>query len=339
MQQRLLEVLAEVEPSALYPAALCALADLKEVCCCSVLSSSACTASAGDWQARRCLRRLDVLDPAAGTPCMLSKYMLPLLALLLPPQVAAQDALDAARDSGDAAQLARLLQRRLGDSQELFERAIRLASGGRPATGATNGSIADSEGKAAQEGDGTADGRVYVALRIDDAGGCATVALCLNEPQPQPQPPPPPGQQQQESASNGTLAVAAAAGSRCERSLPGEPGWMWYCHSYLAAYLARRAQFLGSCGEQHWDAAMDTFASALQAASCGAAVLARYRFSPSTGVHHAIAFYCPPGASLAIGAPSPLPARLVLVPALVAISSGDSVTDAVAATPPPSTCR
>ena len=33
------------------------------------------------------------------------------------------------------------------------------------------------------------------------------------------------------------------------------------------------------------------------------------------------------------------PARLVLVPALVAISSGDSVTDAVAATPPPSTCR
>jgi hypothetical protein len=82
-----------------------------------------------------------------------------------------------------------------------------------------------------------------------------------------------------QAGSNG----ANSAGGEAKVALPEQAGWQWYVYSYLAAFLARRVEFLASCGEQHWAAAVDMYLAALHVAAAGGAVLARYRFSPATG--------------------------------------------------------
>ncbi|KAL4859226.1 Acyl-coenzyme A oxidase [Chlorella vulgaris] len=211
VQLRLLEVLLEVEPSALYPAALCALADLKEV--------------------------------------------------------AAQDQLDAARDSGDAAQLAHLLKRRPGDAQDLFERAIRLA-GGTIGSAAPLAAAAAAAAAAAETVDGSA-----IAGSDAAQGGTMGEAAQL------------PHEECITASAAVSQAAASSAGELCSRGSDSEGCRQWYVYSYLASFLARRAAFLASCSGMGWEqqeAARQTYVAALEAASHGAAVLATYRFCPAT---------------------------------------------------------
>ena len=81
-----------------------------------------------------------------------------LLPLLPPPlQVEGQEALDAALECGDAAEVARLLRRTEGDAQPLFERAIQLACGGGNGGGGNGGS--GTGGGAGSGGGSNATGR------------------------------------------------------------------------------------------------------------------------------------------------------------------------------------
>ena len=186
-----------------------------------------------------------------------------------------QDELDAARDSGDATEVARLLQRHPGDAQDLFGRAIRLAAAAGAAPNGGNGA-----GGSATAGEGS-------AAATD---GSAVPA------------------QQQLGAANGHEAAAPADGSPSNGGDSEAVGVQWYPYSYLAAFLARRAEFLASCaaalaapqqpeqqqGEQqeqpeqqqgpYMQQAVATYLEALVAAARGGAVLARYRFQPATGV-------------------------------------------------------
>ena len=107
-------------------------------------------------------------------------------------------------------------------------------------------------------------------------------------------------QEKPEAATEAATGTAATSSSGA--------GHQWYVFSYLAASLAWRGEFLASCAgafeaadgwgqaqeqveqaeqqqlqQPSWEQAVATSLEGLQAASRGAAVLRRYRFSPSTG--------------------------------------------------------
>jgi hypothetical protein len=208
-------------------------------------------------------------------------------------QVAAQDALEAARDSGDAAELARLLRRTSGDAQALFESAIQLAAGGgsggedsvEPAAEQVEPSATAEPAAAVEAAAGGSQGQQAVWQANGTGAGPSAAAP----------------QEQSEAATEAANGTEAAG---------SEAGHQWYVYSYLSASLAWRSEFLASCagafgaaggpgqaqeqgeqGEQqhlqqqqpYWEQAVATYLEGLQAASRGAAVLRRYRFSPSTG--------------------------------------------------------
>lgn len=141
VQRRLLEVLLREQPAALYPAAMCTLADLLEV--------------------------------------------------------SVQDALDAALERGDAAEVSRLLARQPGDAQDLFERALALAQ--------------SSSAAAAP---------VSAAAPAGAADAAAPTAL-----EPAPQQPQEQQQQQggapQSAACNGGLAAAVQQAAGAAAAVPG----------------------------------------------------------------------------------------------------------------------
>lgn len=70
--------------------------------------------------------------------------------------------------------------------------------------------------------------------------------------------------------------------------LPTTPGWQWYPYSYLGGFLLRRGGFLmrgasqlPAVREVYAARALCTLRQALQCFAAGAAVLARYHFSPT----------------------------------------------------------
>ncbi|GAB4822004.1 hypothetical protein N2152v2_009050 [Parachlorella kessleri] len=72
------------------------------------------------------------------------------------------------------------------------------------------------------------------------------------------------------------------------RLLAGDPGWQWYPYSYLGGFLARRAEFLDkcassfpSCSQEYTQMALSSLRDALHAVATGSAVLAKYRFNPA----------------------------------------------------------
>eukprot|EP00887_Chlorella_sp_A99_P006571 scaffold3.g6571.t1 len=203
VQWRLLSLLAEEAPGALYPAALCALADLLEV--------------------------------------------------------EKQDALDEALGSGSGAELGRLLARAPGDSQDLFELAIRMAAGEAAIAdeAAADGAVATTPGEAAEEGPpaAAANGSAAVPAGVLPPGAVATEPSC----------------------SAGAAASFPAA------------GWQFYPYSYLSGYQHRRAEFMAKATAALPPAAAAYAAGAdaalragLAAAAAGAEVLGRYRFVPAT---------------------------------------------------------
>ena len=229
-------------------------------------------------------------------------------------QVWAQDELDTARDRGDAAAVAALLQRREGDAQDLFERAIRLAAascgsaagagqaaaaGEQPATAVAR-QQADSAGTGAANGSAAAQQQQQQQQQADGDGCQAAAGNGVPQP---------------DNGSGMPAAAAENGGASSSEGSSSSVGKQWYVISYIAAFLARRAEFLASCadaglaadvpeaqqgqpqqadGQQqrqeeeqgehpYWRQAVATYAEALQWAGRGGAVLAQYRFQPATG--------------------------------------------------------
>ena len=169
---------------------------------------------------------------------------LPPCALLPLQQVEAQDQLETARDAGDAAVVARLLQRRPGDPLDLFEQAIALAccaggggSGGHGESGVQNG------GGILENGDSKLTAAAHAA-----GGGHVAAEPAANREAAQLLGAPTNGAASALPAANGGSAAAAAnGGGGSTSSGEGDPGLQWYVYSCVAAYLARRAEFLASC--------------------------------------------------------------------------------------------
>lgn len=230
--------------------------------------------------------------------------------------MAQQDALDAAQDSGDEAELARLLQRQPGDAQELFERAIRLAgseggsSGGAGATAASGTGLANAGSSMEDGSSGTRNGAAAVVPAASAAAGidglqpaaAAWDAVHENREQQHAQPP------SREPGGPGSASLATTGGATSGES----SGWQWYVFSYQAAWLARRAAFLASCADAgitagsessgpagYWEQAVATYTQALEVAGRGGAVLRRYRFAPATGEGQAQRSHCQTRASSA----------------------------------------
>ncbi len=227
--------------------------------------------------------------------------------------MAQQDALDAARDSGDAAELARLLQRQPGDAQELFERAIRLAgseggsSGGGGVTAASGTGLGNAGSSMENGSSSTLNGATAVVPAASAAAGtdglqpaaAAWDAVHENREQQHAQPP---------AGGPGSASLATTGGAASGDSF----GWQWYVYSYQAAWLARRAAFLASCADAritpgsessgpagYWEQAVATYTQALEVAGRGGAVLRRYRFAPATGEGQAQRSNCQTRASSA----------------------------------------
>lgn len=227
-----------------------------------------------------------------------------------------QDKLDAARDAGNAPEVAWLLQRTRDDAYALFERALQLAAScGSASTAADAAEGLQQAGAVSSPADGPAPQQLAAATN-----GCEAALPAAGG-----------------TSSNGGLPAAAAPSSSCNGIASGNGngnsgasssgngngsgggGWQWYVYSYMAAFLARRAAFLASCAdallvpgpqqraqqkseaqleaqqqqqqeEQKQEAqphpyslqAAATYGEALQWAGAGGRVLARYRFQPAS---------------------------------------------------------
>ena len=192
-----------------------------------------------------------------------------------PLQVFLQDALDAALEAGDAAAVARLLQRAPDDSQALFERAIQLAAGGSDTAKTEQPAAEDGvqQAAAAANGGGSSEavgGQWYVYSYIAAflARRAAFLASCADAL------PPPAGDQQPPQQH----AVPGQADGEALAAAPAEQLQQQQQQQQQPADQQQQQQ------QQHpyWAQAVATYGEALRWAGRGGRVLASYRFQPAT---------------------------------------------------------